>query len=65
MKRIRVAASVFLLVLLVSARPMPTTPKPQVLDPICQWCWWCLECWLSPAAPTSIEYEMQQTLNPF
>lgn len=69
MKRLIVAAAaVFVLTAATTStiRPIaaPVVVKPDVPDGICQWCWWCLECWIVPATP-SIEYQMQQTFNPF
>jgi len=40
------------------------TPMPNVPWGICEWCWWCIECYLLPVA-ASVDFEIQQTFNPF
>jgi hypothetical protein len=63
MRKLMVAA--VLALVLASARPAPQVVKPDVPWGICEWCWWCLECWILPTAPTSVDYDVQQTFNPF
>jgi len=63
MKRLMtVAAMAF--VLSAASRPATAVVKPSVPTAICEWCWWCVECWLIPESP-SVDYDVQQTFNPF
>lgn len=60
MKRLMTAA--VLVFVLGASMPAPSVVKPDVPWGICEWCWWCIECWI---VPVSVEYDIQQTFNPF
>lgn len=50
MNRLIAAWGIVLMCAAATTTPEPIV-KPNVPDGICQWCWWCAECWFLPVMP--------------